>query len=1389
MAGNIVWQKDKRGSITLYAFDGNSRLTEQRTPLEKDASGNPLYAVKTYGYDAAGQVISVRLSGTGDSSFVRETVNGYYDNGLLKSVSDNGGGYALSEYDMNGNLTKQATLRDNSVYDVEKYEYDSQNRMVKQIRLVQADRIADAGALAMLADPDYTGYVQSATGYEYDILGNRTKEIDPRAYAFAETDTANRDKYTVKYEYDALNRLKRVNRVAGDKAVYSEFTYDASGNKISERSERGYTTLYAYDKRNRLLSVTDPLGSKAAFTYDLGGNKLSETNAAGSTMTYAYDKLNRLVTVTDAYGKIVTRYVYDAAGNTVKKIDAKGYLSASSDDERYGTVYTYDLNNRLVTETDPELAQSKGKYSHQYRYNPAGEKTSDTDALGHMTTYAYDAAGYLTKVTQANGDSVSYGYDLAGNNLFMTDGRGKTTEYEYGDFGLMRSMTDASGRMMSYQYDLVSNLVQMKDRNGSTATYEYDNRNLLVGKSVEETVDSIRYAYDEAGNRAAMQDESGASQFAYDGNNRLTSVTKDGAVTLRYTYDKVGNVASVTDRLSYTTTYAYDKSSRMSTVTASGKTTAYRYDENGNRLSITYEGGVAETYVYNKTDKLLKVTNKKADGSIISYYEYAYDAAGNPESKTDSYGTTNYAYDALGRIAKIEAPGKTTAYTYDKAGNRLTLNETYTSDQMSGYTDPDTKQELTYRVKKSDYVYGKSNELMQLKERMLDGNSQQLLEKTTTYLYDNNGNEIRQKVAYLRPHDRTMHQVTGGSAQGDSVEGDPNTIIEKVANSYDGFNRLKRAERVKAGMRTTTEFVYDGDDLRTSKTVRSSTDGYTPMVTEYLYDRQYVILETDGSDKLSVRYVRGINYIARIDASDKLSYYLYNGHGDVMQTVSSSGEVENQYDYDVFGNMTLTIEVYAQSIRYAGEFYDTETGLYYLRARYYDPYVGRFITEDTYRGESEDPLSLNLYTYVLNNPLIYWDPTGHWEQGDKDLNVEAQAKIIALTSAYYNATSKQEKAAISAQAKAIRDDKASKDKTVVTPLEFQSDAIKSAVSKGNYMTAAQWKEAIKKDGIVSKITASYGNMSGTSMTTTTTIGRTNLAVSSSYSYSINQKTQIAMETFKASISISYNVTTNEAKFIASLAANTDYSLEQALVALDLLIENKGKVTNKELNDYGVTASSNLWGMDSTNNYLMEAYDFSLKGLTMAEASEAYQKQQAEIIARGFDIATAAVVAGGGFKFSNRVKDSVEAKTTRDVSTNAVGADRARKTTSLDEATLYKTSNGKIIMQIGDGKKSYTLTQSQVDELKAIKDLDKRWSGGSFGNSTESLVEHYFKHKGEVSATSITQYMNKATEFSKNLRGATKSNVSGAVEGVVRYKKNGKYIDLAPDGSIVSFGKS
>ncbi|QGQ93740.1 RHS repeat-associated core domain-containing protein [Paenibacillus psychroresistens] len=141
----------------------------------------------------------------------------------------------------------------------------------------------------------------------------------------------------------------------------------------------------------------------------------------------------------------------------------------------------------------------------------------------------------------------------------------------------------------------------------------------------------------------------------------------------------------------------------------------------------------------------------------------------------------------------------------------------------------------------------------------------------------------------------------------------------------------------------------------------------------------------DAQNNVVANYVWGSGHPLVKSQGNQNYYYLYNGHGDVVQMIDSNdGHIVNRYDYDIWGKVINQSEEVANDFKYAGEPLDAETGLYYLRARYYDPQIGRFINKDTYEGDIKYPLSLNLYTYVYNNPLKYIDPTGHWGQPNND---------------------------------------------------------------------------------------------------------------------------------------------------------------------------------------------------------------------------------------------------------------------------------------------------------------------------------------------------------------------------------------------------------------------
>ena len=213
----------------------------------------------------------------------------------------------------------------------------------------------------------------------------------------------------------------------------------------------------------------------------------------------------------------------------------------------------------------------------------------------------------------------------------------------------------------------------------------------------------------------------------------------------------------------------------------------------------------------------------------------------------------------------------------------------------------------------------------------------------TAYTYDNNGNQLS-KIS----NEKTEHFTYN--------------ILDQLVGYTDGD--------------TTASYAYNADGLRASKTV----DGHT---TKHIWDgNQNIIADiTDNAPYTANCYFFGAGITASYNFSGGIksdyNYYRKNAHGDVVNITNSSASNIRTYRYDAFGVEKNLDESDTNAFRYCGEYYDTETETIYLRARYYDPSIGRFISRDSYGGEAEDPLSLNRYTYCHNNPILNIDPTGH----------------------------------------------------------------------------------------------------------------------------------------------------------------------------------------------------------------------------------------------------------------------------------------------------------------------------------------------------------------------------------------------------------------------------
>ena len=335
-------------------------------------------------------------------------------------------------------------------------------------------------------------------------------------------------------------------------------------------------------------------------------------------------------------------------------------------------------------------------------------------------------------------------------------------------------------------------------------------------------------------------------------------------------------------------------------------------------------GSQTTDYSYNLASLLTEVNN--ANGSTqISKYSYTYYVDGNQESKTESVagvskGTTNYTYDGVNRLVKEQTPDNTYSYQYDIYGNRSQLSVTGNENYTTSYT------------------YDKNNRLRNQTKKLNESS------ETTDFWYDPNGNQISSMT--------TTASSTGAPSMGvEPAGGATNSYSE-----YDSWNQLTRT--MQNGK--TTSYTYNGDGLRMSKTV----DGVT---TSHIWDGTNIA--GDVTNGTVTKYIRGIQLISSKKGSNE-SFYTYNGHGDVVQLTNSSGNITKQYSYDAFGVEINKADNDTNPFRYCGEYYDTETDSTYLRARYYKPVTGRFISEDPARD------GLNWYAYCGNNPVIFVDPRG-----------------------------------------------------------------------------------------------------------------------------------------------------------------------------------------------------------------------------------------------------------------------------------------------------------------------------------------------------------------------------------------------------------------------------
>lgn len=916
-AGRLLSKQDANGQgVTL------TRNTDGRLTGATDAAGR----VASFGYDAAGRLVEVVLPD------LRKVVY-EYTSGRLTGFVDARNKRSEYAYDSAGRLASLKDARANFVF---RNTYSSTTgRVVEQLdaagntttfgwdQATGVSTVTDARGKAWVDVYDKNRLIErrdplgNTTKWTYDSDLNVTSVTDPRGH-----------KTTMSFD----ERGNMLSRSAPSPLSYSErFSYDSDDNLIKTTNGRGHDTLFGYDARGNLTSTTNANNETTTFDVDARGLVQSISEPGGRLTDLDYDATTgAVVSVTDPRGKVTTM-TYDQSGRLRSRVDPRGNVTGA-DPLDYDTRYSYDDADHITAVEDP-LGQRV-----ELTYDDVGNLATRTNQLGRVTQYRYRADNLLDLVTAPDASTTALGYDAVGNLTSRTDANNHATRFAYDDAGRQISLTTPSGATWTFGHDRAGNLTQQTDANananrgGGITRYTHDELGRLTAIDYSDSTPDVAYSYDANDNRTAMTDGAGTQTYRYDTLDRLTEVRR-GTDRFAYDYDIAGNVTARTYPDASTVDYDHDAADNLTRVERGGAVTSYAYDAANQPTTTTYPtgNGHVETRDYDRAGRLTRILSERA-GSVLSDHRYTLDAAGNPTTIDDHYGTATLGYDSRDRLTSVcyqaTCPGTDDPfirYAYDPVGNRLreqrpTATTTYT------YDEDDRLQSTTSGI------------------------------TTTAFGWDANGN-LRKAGQRSYSYDLADRTISDDNTDPQSIDG----LLSQPDLGVGGL---------LAG------YSYDGDGNRIAHT-----SNLTGQTTRWRWDTNNPLAlladERDQDGTVQRSYLHGLDTISTTTPT-ATTYLHHDAIGSVTATTASDGQPQYRYDYEPYGRQRhadeLTSGAAKSPLRFTGQHLDA-TGQYHLRARQYDPQLGIFTSRDPLPPEAGGAQGTT-YAYAETQPTVLTDPSG-----------------------------------------------------------------------------------------------------------------------------------------------------------------------------------------------------------------------------------------------------------------------------------------------------------------------------------------------------------------------------------------------------------------------------
>ncbi len=756
---------------------------------------------------------------------------------------------------------------------------------------------------------------------------------------------------------------------AGDAA-----TLTASGGLYRMKDGSGTTEQFRAD--GKLASLTDGNGNVVSLAYT-GSGVLSQvtSQATGETITLASDAQGRITSAASSRGGSVT---YDYSADDARLLSATGVIGTAS--YAYAAATGTADDNALTSVLNPDGTQQ------MFTYNAQGWLASRSGANGAgLQSYAYDGAGRVT-VTDALGRSTTAVFGANGTVAQLQDPLGNVTQVQSTAAGLTTKTVSAGGSTASATYDGSGNLTGFADPLGGTVGVTYLPGTQRLDTLTTQLGSKTRYSYDAAGNVTGItyQDSSGAS-YTYGAKGLLASSTDANGATTSYTYDAAGHLTKRAFADGTAFTYTYDSRGNLLTATApSSGTTSYTYNAANRLLSVTDSANRVESYTYNTGGQLASRT--EPDGSAI---QYRYAANGQLAQLQDGAGNLMvlYSYDAAGQLTgRVTGNSASTAYTYDAAGRAteiLNRNADSTIASRYGYTYDANSQVVQEATSDGTWAYG-YDASGQLTTAAFASTNPNIANQSLSYTYDAAGNRVSQTVNGV-----TTAYSTNALNQYTQVGG--------TSYSYDADGRTI----TKTDSTGTTTFGYDADGHLVAETGPGGTFAYSydalgnlasksenGVATSYVNDPLSMsvggrVLTSPAQaygagGAIQATYGYGLGLVSTSDATGP-SYVNTDIGGNIIGVSGPGGAVTTSELYLPFGQMLDVTGGKVNPFGFSGAYgVMTEgNGLTVMRARAYDPAIGRFL--------SRDPLGvlggLNLYSYVTNQPTGAVDPLGLWGAG------------------------------------------------------------------------------------------------------------------------------------------------------------------------------------------------------------------------------------------------------------------------------------------------------------------------------------------------------------------------------------------------------------------------